>query len=277
MARPLRIHRPGTLYHVISRGDNKRAIFADEDDYKRFLNMFADAALRFLVRCYAYCLMWNHFHLLVEAGPYPISRMMQQLNSAYCQSFNRRQARVGHVLQGRFKAPIVDSDVYFMRVARYIVRNPVAAQIVTRPEDWLWSSYRATVGLAAAHPVLDIVRILTAFDVDNIEVARQQFACFVNDSADDAHWRSLFLIDATALAARMRPELERHRTNEDFIYAERFATRPPLWDLLPGGSERRAIRANAKIAFFEHAYTLREIGKHVRRPTTTIWRWVHDE
>jgi putative transposase len=277
MARPLRIHLPGTLYHVVSRGDNKCAIFADDEDYKRFLNMFARAATRLAVRCHAYCLMWNHFHLLVESGPHAISRMMQQLNSAYCQSFNRRHARVGHVLQGRFKSPIIDADVYFLRVVRYIVRNPVAAQLVTRPEDWAWSSYRATVGLAPAHPVLDLVRVLTAFDTDNIEAARQQFAGFVTDASGDAQWRSLFLVDATALATRVRPELEPHRTNEDFVYAERFATRPPLWDLLPSGSERRAIRANAKIAFFEHAYTLREIGVHLRRPTTTIWRWVHDE
>jgi REP element-mobilizing transposase RayT len=261
----------------MSRGDNKAAIFADDEDYGRFLKILSRVAVRLAVRCYAYCLLWNHFHLLVEPGQHSISRMMQQLNSAYCQSFNRRHGRVGHVLQGRFRSLIVDSDVYFLRVVRYIVRNPVAAQLTARPEDWKWSSYCATAGLAPSSPLLDILRILTAFDAENIDLARQQFIDFVTDRSDDAYWRGLFLVDPTALAARVRPELETHRTNEDFVYAQRFSTRPPLWDLLPAGSERRAIRAAAKVAFFEHAYTLREIGAHLGRPTSTIWRWIYDE
>jgi putative transposase len=276
MARPSRIHLPATLYHVVSRG-NKEAIFADDRDYLRFLSMLASALGRFAFRCHAYCLLWNHFHLLIEAGVHPIWRLMQQLNSRYCQSFNRVHNRVGHVVQGRYKSPLIDNDVYFLRAVRYIVRNPVAAGLVTRPEDWIWSSYRATAGLCSPAPGLDILRVLTSFNANDIDSARQQFVSYVNDNSDDALWRTLFLADATAFATRVRPALEPQRANEDFTYAERYGTRPPLWDLLPAGSDWRTIRSKVKVAFFEHAYTLREIGAHLRRPKSTIWRWVHGE
>jgi len=261
----------------VSRGNNKQAIFADDEDYLRFLKIMAHALERFMVRCHAYCLLWNHYHFLLEAGPHPLWRMMQKLNSQYCQSFNRRHKRVGHVVQGRYKSPLIDNEVYFLRVVRYIVRNPVAAKLVERPEDWRWSSYRATAGLGPATPGLDIVRVLAAFDPNDIDHARLQFVSYVNDGTDDARWRDLFLADATALATRVRPALESQRSNEDFTYRERYATRPPLWDLLPAGCERRAIRANAKIAYFEHAYTLGELAAHLSRPKSTIWRWIHDE
>ena len=262
---------------MVSRGNNKDAIFADHRDYARFLDMMGSALGRFAFRCHAYCLLWNHFHLLIEAGVHPIWRLMQQLNSRYCQSFNRVHNRVGHVVQGRYKSPLIDNDVYFLRAVRYIVRNPVAAQLVTRPEDWIWSSYRATAGLTAPVPGLDILRVLTFFNQRDVDSARQQFVHYVNDASDDALWRTLFLADATALGSRVRPALEPHRTNEDFTYAERYGTRPPLWDLLPAGTDGLTTRRKVRVAFFEHAYTLREIGAHLGRPKSTIWRWVHDE
>ena len=261
----------------MSRGNNKQPIFADAEDCGRFLRILARAASRLEVRCFAYCLMWNHYHLLLEPGPYPIWRMMQQVNSAYCQSFNRRHGRVGHLLHGRYKSPIVDSDVYFLRVVRYIVRNPVAAKLTERAEEWRWSSFRAIAGLCPTPEFLDVVRVLSIFDQGNLDLARRQFVSYVNDGTDDEFWRGLFLLDATALAPRVRPKLEPHRDNEDFSCAHRFSTRPSLWDLMPRGCERHVTRANAKVAFFEHAYTLREIGVHLGRPTSTVWRWVHDK
>jgi putative transposase len=260
----------------MSRGNNKQAIFADDQDCARFLTILARVASRLEVRCYAYGLMWNHYHLLLEPGPFHIWRMMQQLNSQYCQWFNKRHGRVGHLLGGRYKSPIVDSDIYFLRVVRYIIRNPVAAKLVAGPEEWQWSSYRATIGLSPTPEFLDIVRVLTPFDTDSLELARQRLVCYVNDGTDDEFWAGQFLVDAPALASRVRPKLEAHRDNEDFSHAHRFSTRPTLWDLMPRGCARHIARSHAKVAFFEHAYTLREIGVHLNRPTSTIWRWVHD-
>ena len=147
MARPLRVHIPGVLYHVMSRGNARQQIFLDADDYARFLTRLTVTSARFGVRCRAYCLMVTHFHLLLEPNLFPLSRMMQQLNSSYSQSFNRRHERVGHVLQGRFKSPMIDGDDYVRRVLRYIALNPVRAGLVAHPAEWPWSSYRATAGL----------------------------------------------------------------------------------------------------------------------------------
>ena len=130
MARPLRIHIPHAFYHVMSRGNAKQTIFVGQADYEQFLELLEATSSRFDVRCRAYCLMPNHFHLLLQPRDTPVSCMMQQLNSAYSQSFNRRHDRVGHVLQGRFKSPLVDRDEYLLEVLRYIMLNPVEADLV---------------------------------------------------------------------------------------------------------------------------------------------------
>ena len=112
MSRPLRLHVPGLLHHVFARGNEKACIYADDQDYESFLELLARTLPRFDVRCVAYCLVWNHYHLLLVPNEHPISRLLQQLNSAYCQRFNRRHHRVGHVLQGRYGCRIVEDGAY---------------------------------------------------------------------------------------------------------------------------------------------------------------------
>jgi len=141
MTRPLRVHVPGVACHVMSRGNNKDCIFTDDRDHEHFLELLEDALARFSVHCHVFCLLWNHYHLLVTPDEIPLWRMMQQLNSGYCQWFDRRHDRVGHVLQGRYKGPLVDNAGYFLNAARYIVLNPVEAKLVEHPIDWNWSSY----------------------------------------------------------------------------------------------------------------------------------------
>jgi REP element-mobilizing transposase RayT len=262
------------LYHVMSRGDNKRQIFIDDDDYERFLALLTKTTERFDVHCYAYCLLWSHVHLLLQPGEVPLSRMMQQLNSAYCQSFNRRHDRVGHVLQGRYKSPLVDSDVYFLRLLRYIVRNPVAAGCVDDPAEWHWSSFRATVGLVDAPPFLDVGRVWTALDATDAATARARLATFVSTAADDDLPDKLFLIGPEAFATQFAPRLRPYRDTEDFIHAERFAARPPLAALMSRTDARQRLGEAARVAFCEHAYTLREIGTYVGRPVATVWVWI---
>src|SRR5713226_7729566 len=146
MARPLRLQFPGGIYHVTSRGNDRRPIFEDDDDRARFLIVLASVVARYHVLCHAYCLMDNHCHLLLETPEANLSRAMRQLNGVYSQAFNRRHRRPGHVLEGRFHAQVVDKDVYLRTVCRYIVLNTVRAGLVTPPRQWLWSSYGATAG-----------------------------------------------------------------------------------------------------------------------------------
>jgi len=125
MARPLRIEFPGAVYHVTSRGNARRKIYRDDEDREAFLATLAWVAERFGWRCHAYCLMDNHFHLLLETPQPNLSRGMRQLNGVYTQSFNRRHRKAGHLFQGRFKAILAEKDSYLLELARYIVLNPV--------------------------------------------------------------------------------------------------------------------------------------------------------
>ena len=138
MARPLRIQFPGALYHVTSRGDRQEIIYEDDDDRKTFLSILGEVVKRWNWLCYVYCLMSNHYHLLIETPDGNLGKGMRQLNGVYTQRSNRRHERVGHLFQGRYKAILVDGDAYLLELSRYVVLNPVRAGIVEAPEEWHW-------------------------------------------------------------------------------------------------------------------------------------------
>ncbi|MBI3060119.1 MAG: transposase, partial [Deltaproteobacteria bacterium] len=125
MARPLRIEFPEALYHVTSRGDRQEAIYEDDEDRRAYLEILGDVAKRFDWLCYAYCLMENHYHLVIETLEGNLSKGMRHLNGVYTQVSNRRHQRVGHLFQGRYKAILIDKDSYWLEVSRYVVLNPV--------------------------------------------------------------------------------------------------------------------------------------------------------
>jgi REP element-mobilizing transposase RayT len=149
MTRPLRVEVAGGVYHVTSRGDGREDIFLDDDDRRQFLALLHHTIGRFGWRCLAYCLMTNHYHLLIETPAPNLARGMRHLNGVYTQRFNRRHSRVGHVFQGRYKAIVVQKDAHLLELCRYVVLNPVRAGMVKRVQDWPWSSYRATAGQQA--------------------------------------------------------------------------------------------------------------------------------
>jgi putative transposase len=148
MARPLRIEFPGGLYHVTSRGDRREDIYLNDADRQRWLELLGEVCTRHNWLCHAYCLMDNHFHIVIETVDGNLSAGMRQLNGVYTQWHNRTHGRVGHVFQGRFKAIIVQRESYLLELARYVVLNPVRAGICAMPEHWPWSSYLAMVGQA---------------------------------------------------------------------------------------------------------------------------------
>lgn len=149
MSRPLRIEFPGALYHLTARGDRQEPIFDDDGDRRALLDVLASALDRFDACCFAYCLMGNHYHFVLQTRRANLSRCMRHVNGVYSQRYNRRHAKVGHLFQGRFNAVLVDSDAYLLEVCRYVDLNPVRAGMVTFPQDWRWSSYRAHAGLVA--------------------------------------------------------------------------------------------------------------------------------
>ena len=125
MARPLRLDHAGAVWHLTSRGNERREIFREDEDRERFLRILAGVVKRFRWRVHAYVLMGNHYHLLVDTPEPTLSRGMKHLNGVYTQNFNRRHRRVGHLLQGRFKAILVERESHLLELTRYVVLNPV--------------------------------------------------------------------------------------------------------------------------------------------------------
>ena len=181
MARPLRIEFPGAVYHITSRGNGRQKIFLDDQDNRKFLELFGKTLERFNWICHAFCLMVNHYHLMIETPDANLSKGMHHLNANFCQSHNKRHDTVGHLFQGRFKAIVVDRDSYLMELARYVVLNPVRAGMVARPEDWPWSSYRATAGLPVSEgsEFVTTAWLLGQFGPDEM-TARRRYLDFVS-------------------------------------------------------------------------------------------------
>lgn len=159
-------------------------VYSDDEDRLRFLSILTDVAETDGLACHAYCLMPNHYHLVVTTARANLSSAFKRLNGTYAQWWNRRHVRVGHVFQGRFWAQVVQHDVYFATVCRYVVLNPVRAGLVAAAQDWPWSSYQATVGRTIAPPFLKLGDLLAQFDARDEGAARHRFATFV--AADGA-------------------------------------------------------------------------------------------
>jgi putative transposase len=203
--RPLRAQFPGAIYHVVSRGVLRLPIFLDAGDRPLFLVLLEDAIDRYRWCCHAYCLMGNHFHLLLETPEPNLAAGMQVLNSRYAQLFNRRHGRRGHVFEARYGDVLVVRETQLVSTARYIVLNPVRAAICRNAEDWPWSSFAATTGNASAPPWLTTERLLAEFDSDPTR-ARAAYARFVAAGAAEllaerrSHARAARLMRDPALA-----------------------------------------------------------------------------
>src|SRR6056297_3592023 len=186
MARPLRIEFEGALYHVMARGNARDDIFLDDNDREGFIDNLGRVCARFDWRVWSWCLMSNHYHLLIETLRPTLSKGMREVNGVYTQRFNRRHGRIGHVLQGRYKAVLVQKDTHLLELSRYVVLNPVQAGMTEAAGDWPWSSYRAVMGKAPAPEWLAVDETLYLFHAKR-GPARRAFARFVADglNADD--------------------------------------------------------------------------------------------
>jgi putative transposase len=178
MARPIRIEYAGALYHVTSRGDRREDIFLDDNDRLIWLAIFADVCSRFNWRCHTWCLMDNHYHIVVETIEGNLAKGMRHLNGVYTQKSNRRHQRVGHVFQGRYKAILVQKNCYLLELSRYVVLNPVRAQMVNDVSDWQWSSFHAMLDFAACPEWLETDWLLSQFG-DSRQLAVKSYINFV--------------------------------------------------------------------------------------------------
>jgi putative transposase len=177
MPSPLRDESPG-YHHVWCRGNNKRLIVVDDLDRLLLLGLIESVAREFQWGIAAYCLMDNHYHLVIEIGERGMSDGFCRLNTAYATRFNRRHGRINHLFGARYGSKPLRDQASLVNTCRYVVRNPVRDGIVERPEDYPWSSYRATIGLADPDITLSTTELLAAFERD-LRRARIAFADFV--------------------------------------------------------------------------------------------------
>lgn len=277
MARPLRLEYPGALYHVTARGNAKSDIYLDDADRRIFLRMLGTTVTRQQWLLHAFCLMGNHYHLLLET-PHPnLSRGMHHLNGQYSQCFNRRHERVGHVLQGRFTAILVERETYLLELARYIPLNPVRARFVGCAEDWPWSSYRPTAGLEPSPPWLTPSAVLERFAVE-ADRASLRFQEFVRDGMSaPAPWSALkgqVFLGSPEFAERIGRALTPDTVSREIARADRLAGRPALAALLAPATVADRNRRNAAIveARTVHGYSLAEISRYLRLHYSTVSR-----
>jgi REP element-mobilizing transposase RayT len=172
MTRPLRVEFSGALYHVTSRGDHSEAMYLDDKDRLAWLAILARVCKRFNFVVHAFCQMGNHYHLFVETVEGNLSRGMRQLNGVYAQHFNRRHQLVGHLFQGRYHAILVQKEAYLLELARYLVLNPVRANMVQSPAEWPWSSYAYMLGNKEPPEWLDTDSILSRFSSIRIKAVQ---------------------------------------------------------------------------------------------------------
>ena len=193
MARRARAEVEGGLYHVITRGNNRRQIFKSPADYEKFLSLLAVQKVRLPFFLYSYCLMSNHVHLLIERRADTIGRIMHRVLTGYSKYYNRRYRRVGHLLQGRHKAILCQSDRYLSELVRYIHLNPVRARMVDKPEQYQYSGHRAYLGLEPAG-IVDVDPVLRHFGAKK-KLAREAYRQFVAAGMKLGHQEEFYLAD----------------------------------------------------------------------------------
>ena len=281
MARPLRIEFPGAFYHITSRGDRREPIFEDDTDRRTFLDICGAALKRYDASLLAYCLMGNHYHLVVQTHKANLSELLRQVNGVYTQNYNRRHGMVGHLFQGRFKAILVDSDAYLLLVCRYVELNPLRAKIARHLDDWKWSSYRAHTGKECPPPWLDTSTVHgyllghTAIDANDVIVAAARYARLVEQGQDVNLWKTslrqqIYLGD-DAFITRMQALLDPKRKSASEVpVIQRQPIAKSVTEYLQDRDRNEAIT----LAYEEGRHTLfaiaHEVGLSVARVSKVI-------
>ena len=274
MARPLRLEFSGALYHVTSRGDRQEAIFLTDNDRLNWLQVFKSVCKRFNWLCHSYCLMDNHYHILVETIEGNLSKGMRQLNGVYTQRFNRTHKRVGHVYQGRYKAILVDKDSYLLELSRYVVLNPVRAGMVKSAGAWPWSSYRGMVGRVQPPVWLHTDSLLSLFGKQRKRAVEKYIDFICRGIGLPSVWQDLknqiFLGDE-AFISTMQNKIE---TSGDMKEIPKAQHRPLAKPLSYYAKSYKNPRDAMAMAFLTGAYTMKAIADEFAVHYSTVSRAV---
>jgi len=268
MARPLRIEYEGAVYHVTSRGNERNRIFRDDSDQELFLNTLEKVNKRYNWYCHAYCLMNNHYHLIVETPEGNLSKGMRQLNGVYTQLFNKRHKKVGHVFQGRYKAILIQKDSHLLETCRYLVLNPVRAKAIEKPEDWKGSSYQGTVGIEKPHLCLTTEWILGQF-AGRKRQAVKKYREFVEAGIEgEIIWKDLkgqCILGKEDFAEGLLEYVKGYRDIKEIPKSQRYISRPRL-DILFSEDvkeNRTEKKKKAMEAIEKYGYSQKEVADYL--------------
>jgi REP element-mobilizing transposase RayT len=265
------------VYHITSRGNERKKIFWDSQDREVFLETLGHVITRYNWLCHAYCMMDNHYHLLIETPDGNLSIGMRQLNGVYTQLFNKGHGRVGHLFQGRFEAIVVQKDSHLLEACRYVVLNPVRAKMVEAPGQWIWSSYLATAGQRRPHPSLTTEWVLAQFASDG-KGAQEAYCRFVDDGfAEDSIWKDLrgqSILGTSDFVQDMGGHVKGKESIPEIPKSQRFINRPTLESLFVDGRVRDRRERDERIfeAVESHGYTQREVADHLGLHFTSVSR-----
>ena len=267
MARPLRLLVENGHYHVTARSWDRSAIYRSDEDRRTFLKLLDDAVDRFDWRCLSYCLMDNHFHLLVRTPLANLPRGMQRINSGYAQAFNRRYERGGPLFQRRYHAELVQRDAHLLEVLRYIALNPVRAGCCRDACEYAWSSHAAIAGVAPPPPYLAAGEVRELFEAATGSDGVRAYREFVSGDVEDSPSSGPVVGDEEFVRAALRdvardPEIPRRDWS---------AGRPPLADLF--GQHRSG--AAMSFAYRVHGYTMANMAAHLGCHVSTVSRRLH--
>jgi putative transposase len=274
MVRPLRIEYAGALYHITARGNRRQNIYYDDQDRQEFLDILEKTIERNFWLCHTYCLMSNHYHLIIKLSDPTLSRGMRYLNGVYSQYLNRKYKRVGHVFQGRFKGLLVEKGSYLLELSRYVVLNPVRAKMVSGAGDWPWSSYRATVGITPPNDWLTVDWILRGFGENRLDATRA-YQRFVSQGKVRASiWgevKNQIYLGSDQFIEDMQCLIDPEQSLDNVPKLQKGLVKKPLSEYVRNSANRNEAMA---VAYRSGCYTLKEIGEYFNVSPTTVGRAV---
>jgi len=279
MARRPRIVAPGLLYHVIVRGNQRQKTFLRPRDYQAYLERLTKYCQKYGVTLYAYCLMPNHVHLLLECGEEPLAKFMQGIQQSYTQYFNRAHDKVGHLFQGRYKAIVCEKDEYLLALVRYIHLNPVRSKMVSKAEQYRYSAHGAYLKATASEmvnpgPVLKLLG------------GRAAYRRFVQDGIGEGHKEEYYEVKdqrflgseefgerVASMAEERREPRRRMRSLEEI--AQKLARRFRIALQVLRGPDRswavsRARTLLAYVSVRQGGFKVGEVAEYLARDSTTI-------
>ena len=274
MARPLRLEFPGAIYHVTSRGDRQEIIYESDADRQQWLDILCKVCDRYNWRVHAYCLMDNHYHILLETADGNLSKGMRQLNGVYTQYFNRQHNRVGHVYQGRYKAILVEKDSYLLELSRYVVLNPIRAGMIKNMGEWHWSSYLVTIGKHPSPDWLEVDWLLSQFGLQRNR-SRRKYIDFVREGIGlppvwDNLRHQIYLGSDDFIDKHQKLISEKQDLDDIPAIQKRAMPKPISYYQKKYKNKNQAITQ----AFLSGGHTLKEIGVYYGKHYTTISRIV---